>query len=311
MITFIIRRLFFQTVPSLFLIVTVAFFLIRLAPGGPFASEKSISPEVLKQLNTHYGLDKPILVQYTDYLKNVLRGNLGPSFKYPGRNVTELIAEAFPVSLELGVYAFLFAILAGIGAGLLAASKPGAARDYLSMILSTSGICIPSFVLGPLLVLLFGLKLGLVNVSGWSSASDRILPSLSLGMVYVAYIARLTRGGLLETMVQDYIRTARAKGIPEITVMIKHALRGALLPVVSFLGPAAAGLITGSFVVETIFSIPGLGRFFVTAAFNRDYTMILGTVIFYAVVIIFFNTLVDITLALLDPRLRSKLNEKA
>ncbi|NLG19594.1 MAG: ABC transporter permease [Fibrobacter sp.] len=311
MITFITRRLFFQTVPSLFLIVTVAFFLIRLAPGGPFASEKSISPEVLKQLNTHYGLDKPILVQYTDYLKNVVRGDLGPSFKYPGRNVTELIAEAFPVSLELGVYALLFAILAGIGAGLLAASKPGGARDYLSTILSTSGICIPSFVLGPLLVLLFGLKLGLVNVSGWSSASDRILPSLSLGMVYVAYIARLTRGGLLETMVQDYIRTARAKGIPESTVMIKHALRGALLPVVSFLGPAAAGLITGSFVVETIFSIPGLGRFFVTAAFNRDYTMIMGTVIFYAIVIIFFNTLVDITQALLDPRLRSKLNEKA
>ncbi|HON10247.1 MAG TPA: ABC transporter permease [Chitinispirillaceae bacterium] len=310
MIKFILRRIFLQTLPALFLTVTVAFFLIRLAPGGPFSSEKNVSPEVLKQLNSHYGLDKPLLIQYFDYLKNICRGDLGPSFKYPGRTVAELIAEGFPVSVELGTYALLFSLLTGILAGLLAASKPGSARDFVSMIISTSGICIPSFVLGPLLVLLFGLKLGLVNVSGWNSMSDRLLPSFTLGMVYVAYIARLTRAGLLETMVQDYIRTARAKGIPERVVMLRHALRGALLPVVSFMGPAAAGLITGSFVVETIFSIPGLGRFFITAAFNRDYTMIMGTVVFYAAVIIFFNTIVDITLAILDPRLRSRLNEK-
>ena len=180
MIKFILRRIFLQTLPALFLTVTVAFFLIRLAPGGPFSSEKNISPEVIKQLNSHYGLDKPLLIQYFDYLKNICRGDLGPSFKYPGRTVAELIAEGFPVSVELGTYALLFSLLAGILAGLLAASKPGSARDFVSMILSTSGICIPSFVLGPLLVLLFGLKLGLVNVSGWNSMSDRLLPSFTL-----------------------------------------------------------------------------------------------------------------------------------
>ena len=307
MFHFVLRRIFFETIPSLLVIATVTFFLIHMAPGGPFSSEKNVSPEVLSSLEAHYGLDKPLYVQYVNYLGNVVRGNFGPSFKYPGRTVTELIGEAFPVSLELGLYALLFSLCAGLAAGIVAASKPGSLRDYLTMSLSMTGICVPTFVLGPLLVLLFGLKMGIVNISGWDSPGDRLLPSLTLGMVYVAYIARLTRGGLLETMVQDFIRTARAKGIPERTVIIKHALRASLIPVISFLGPAAAGLVTGSFVVETIFSVPGLGRFFVAAAFNRDYTMIMGTVIFYAAVIILFNTLVDITLALLNPRLRSKM----
>lgn len=307
MIRFIAKRIFLETIPALLVIATITFFLIRLAPGGPFSTEKSISAEVLNQLNSHYGLDKPLLTQYFLYLSKMITIDFGPSFKYPGRTVTELIAESFPVSLELGLYALVIALVLGILSGMIAASKPSSFRDYFTMSISMTGICIPSFVLGPLLVLIFSLKLGLFNVSGWNTASDRILPALSLGMVYVAYISRLTRGSLLETMVQDYIRTARAKGLSEKIIIFRHALRGAILPVLSFLGPAAAGLITGSFVIETIFSIPGLGRFFVTAAFNRDYTMIMGTVVFYALIMIFFNTIVDILIAFLNPRLRSTL----
>lgn len=307
MIRFILRRIFFETIPSLIVIATITFFLIRLAPGGPFSAEKSISPEVLAQLNAFYGLDKHLFSQYLTYMARIITFDFGPSFKYPGRTVTELITESFPVSLELGVYALCIAIVSGVLAGLIAASKPSSLRDYLTMSISMGGICIPTFVMGPLLVLLFSLVLGWLPVSGWNTLSNRILPSITLGMVYVAYIARLTRGGLLDTLVQDYIRTARAKGLPEWLILIRHALRGALLPVISFLGPAAAGLITGSFVVETIFSIPGLGRFFVAAAFNRDYTMIMGTVVFYAFIMIFFNTIVDIITALVNPRLRSSL----
>lgn len=307
MIRFIAKRIFLETIPALLVIATITFFLIRLAPGGPFSTEKSISAEVLSQLNSHYGLDKPLLTQYILYISKMFAIDFGPSFKYPGRTVTELIGESFPVSLELGLYALIVALVLGILSGMIAASKPSSLRDYLTMTISMTGICIPSFVLGPLLVLVFSLKLGLLNVSGWNTVSDRILPALSLGMVYVAYISRLTRGSLLETMVQDYIRTARAKGLSEKIIIFRHALRGAILPVLSFLGPAAAGLITGSFVIETIFSIPGLGRFFVTAAFNRDYTMIMGTVVFYALIMIFFNTIVDILIAFLNPRLRSTL----
>ncbi|MBN1601256.1 MAG: ABC transporter permease subunit [Chitinispirillaceae bacterium] len=307
MVRFILKRIFFETIPSLIVIATITFFLIRLAPGGPFSTEKSISPEVLTQLNAFYGLDKHLFTQYLTYMARIITFDFGPSFKYPGRTVTELIAESFPVSLELGVYALCIAIVSGILAGLIAASKPSSLRDYLTMSISMGGICIPTFVMGPLLVLLFSLILGWFPVSGWNTFSNRILPSITLGMVYIAYIARLTRGGLLDTMVQDYIRTARAKGLPERLILIRHALRGALLPVLSFLGPAAAGLITGSFVVETIFSIPGLGRFFVAAAFNRDYTMIMGTVVFYAFIMISFNTIVDVLTALVNPRLRSSL----
>ena len=306
MTIFLLRRIGIEMPLSLLVIFTVTFFLIRLAPGGPFSSEKNVSPRVLRELEKHYGLDKSLPEQYLRYLGSVLKGNLGPSFKYPGRNVSDLIAEAFPVSLELGCYALLFALLTGITAGITAASRHDTWVDYLAMSVSMGGICIPSFVLGPLLVLLFGCLLRWMPVAGWSSPVDRLLPSLTLGMVYVAYIARMMRGSMLEVLVQDYITTARAKGCSERRVLVHHALRGALIPVVSFLGPAAAGLITGSFVVETIFSIPGLGRYFVTAAFNRDYTMIMGTVIFYAFIIIVFNMLVDITLAILDPRVRSR-----
>jgi len=306
MIKFLLRRIGFEMPLSLLTIITITFFLIRLAPGGPFSAEKNVAPEVLKELEKHYGLDKPLGVQYLRYLGQAVRGNLGPSLKYPGRDVSDLIREAFPVSLELGVYALLIALVLGITAGVLAASRAGTWCDYLVMSVSMAGICIPSFVLGPLLVLVFGLLLGWLPVAGWSSPLDRILPSITLGLVYTAYIARMMRGSMLEVLVQDFIKTARAKGLSEGTILFRHALRGALPPVVSFLGPAAAGLISGSFVIETIFSIPGLGRYFVAAAFNRDYAMILGTVAFYAVVIMVFNMLVDILLVALDPRLRSR-----
>jgi oligopeptide transport system permease protein len=306
MIPFLLRRVLVEMPLSLLVIFTVTFFLIRLAPGGPFSAEKNVPPQVKAELERHYGLDKPLYAQYVNYLASVVRGDLGPSFKYPGRSVSGLIAGAFPVSLELGCYALIFALLFGIVAGMLAASRGGTWCDYLVMSISMAGICIPSFVLGPLLVLLFGLVLGWLPVAGWSGPLERVLPSLTLGMAYLAYIARMMRGSMLEVLVQDFIRTARAKGLSERMVLVRHAMRGALLPVVSFLGPAAAGLVTGSFVVETIFSIPGLGRFFVTAAFNRDYTMIMGTVVFYAVIIMTFNMMVDLLLACLDPRLRSR-----
>lgn len=306
MFRFIIRRIGIEMPISLLTIITVTFFLIRLAPGGPFSAEKNVSPEVLKELEKHYGLDQPLGGQYLRYLRSILRGDLGPSFKYPGRSVSGLIREAFPVSLELGVYALLIALLLGIGAGVLAASRAGTWIDYLVMTLSMAGISIPSFVLGPLLVLLFGLGLAVLPVAGWTTPLHRILPSVTLGLVYTAYIARMMRGSMLEVLVQDFIKTARAKGLGEGMVLFRHALRGALPPVVSYLGPAAASLISGSFVIETIFSIPGLGRFFVTAAFNRDYTMIMGSVVFYAVVIMTFNMLVDILQVLLDPRLRKR-----
>ncbi|NKB25329.1 MAG: ABC transporter permease subunit [Kiritimatiellae bacterium] len=304
MTTFILKRIFFETLPTLLIIATLTFFMVRLAPGGPFSQEKSVTPEILENLKAHYGLNAPLHKQYFDYMKNLLRGDLGPSFKYPNRTVNELIANAFPVSFELGLYALLFALLVGNAAGLIAALCPNTKSDYIPMSLAMLGICIPSFVLGPLLVLIFSLWLGWFSVSGWDFPSDRILPAITLGATYAAYIARLTRSGMLEILNQDFIRTARAKGLPEYKIILKHGFKGGVIPVVSFLGPAVAGLISGSFVVETIFQIPGLGRFFVNAAFNRDYTMVLGTVLFFAILIILFNLVVDIILVWLNPKLR-------
>jgi len=303
MLRFILRRLL-ETIPTLFVIATLTFFLVRLAPGGPFSQERSVSAEVLARLEAHYGLDQPLFVQYATYLRNLVAGDLGPSFKYPNRTVNELIASSFPVSLELGVLAMCFALSVGLAAGIIASLRPNSLTDYAPMSLAMIGICVPTFVLGPLLVLVFALGLGWFTVSGWDTLNDRILPAITLGAMHAAYIARLTRSGMLEILPQDFIRTARAKGIRESRVILRHALKGGVLPVVSFLGPAIAGIITGSFVVETIFQIPGLGKFFVTAAFNRDYTMVLGTVLFYASLIIFLNMIVDIVQAWLNPRLR-------
>jgi oligopeptide transport system permease protein len=284
--------------------MVVTFVLIRQAPGGPFDTEKAVSPYVLEKLNERYNLNAPMHEQFIDYLGNALKGDFGPSFKYPTRSVSEMIFTGLPVTFELAINAIIVALFIGIGAGLLASLRPNTALDYIPMSTAMVGICMPSFLLGPLLVVLFGIWLEWLPVSGWSySAGDKILPSITLGATYAAYIARLTRGGMLEVLSQDYIRTARAKGTPEYKIVFKHALRGGLLPVVSFLGPAIAGLLSGSFVVETIFQIPGLGRFYVQAAFNRDYTMIMGTTIFFSVLIIMFNLLSDILAVWLNPRL--------
>jgi oligopeptide transport system permease protein len=294
-----------QAVPVILAVITVTFFLVRVAPGGPFDSEKAVIPEVRAALEAQYRLDQPLLRQYVAYLGDLAQGDFGPSFKYPGRSVNELIGAGLPVTAELGLYALLIATLIGGVAGVIASLKPNTAQDYIPMTLAMIGICMPTFLLGPLLVLLFGIRLEWLPVSGWGDIpGDKLLPSITLGAAYAAYIARLSRAGMLEVLSQDYIRTARAKGLPEWQVVIKHALRGGLIPVVAFLGPAFAGLLAGSFVVETIFQIPGLGRFYVQAAFNRDYTMILGTTVFLSTLIVLFNLLSDILAAWLNPRLR-------
>ena len=304
MIRIILNRIAIS-IPVLLIVITVTFLFIRLAPGGPFDTEKAVPPEIMENLNEYYNLNKPVFSQYLDYLKNLVHGDFGPSFRHSNRTVTEMILAGLPVTFELGVYALFIAIFIGILAGLSAALMPNSIQDYIPMSLAMIGICMPTFLLGPLLVLVFGIWLEWLPVSGWNVLyGDKILPSITLGAAYAAYIARLTRGGMLEIMYQDFIRTARAKGLSEIMVVTRHALKGGLLPVVSFLGPAIAGLLSGSFVVETIFQIPGLGRFYVQAAFNRDYTMILGTTILYSTLIILFNLLSDILTTWLDPRLR-------
>ncbi len=308
---FIVGRLL-QAIPVLLVVITATFFLIRFAPGGPFDQEKAVIPEVKRALEAQYRLDQPLLAQYGSYLGDLAQGDLGPSFRYPGRSVNELIAAGFPATAELGVYALIVAMLMGMTAGTVAALWPNTWRDYLPMSLAMIGIGVPTLLLGPILVLVFGIWLEWLPVSGWGNLpGDKILPSLTLGAAYAAYIARLTRGGMLEVLSQDYIRTARAKGLPERVVVFKHALRGGLVPVVAFLGPAFAALLSGSFVVETVFQIPGLGRFFVQAAFNRDYTMILGTTTFLAVLIIVFNLLSDLLAAWLNPRMRSAMQARA
>ena len=303
MLRYIARRLL-QVVPVLFVIITATFFMVRFVPGGPFTSEKAIPPEILRNLEAHYGLDQPLWRQYLGYLGQIAHGDLGPSFKYSNRTVNEIIADKLPVSLELGGLSLAVALVVGLTLGVLAAVRRNSWLDYAASSIGMLGICVPTFVLGPLLVLYFAIHLGWVNASGWYGWTDRILPCLTLGFVYAAYLMRLTRGGMLEVLHQDYIRTARAKGASEIRIVFRHALRGGLLPVVSFLGPAIAGILTGSFVIETIFQIPGLGREFVNSAFNRDYTLVLGTVILYAALIIFLNLLTDIAQVWLNPKLK-------
>ncbi|HCN10143.1 MAG TPA: ABC transporter [Lentisphaeria bacterium] len=303
MLRFIRSRLL-EAIPVLFIIATLTFVMIRLAPGGPFSDERNVSPATLAKLESHYHLDEPLPVQYLTWWRKTLTGDLGPSMRYGAHSVNEIIGRTLPVSLELGILAITFALIIGLGAGIIAGLKPNTVTDYAPMSLAMIGICIPTFVIGPLLLLLFALRWQIFSVSGWDTAADRILPAVTLGAPYGAYIARLTRAGMLEVLNQDFIRTARAKGVSEFRIIYKHALKGGLLPVIAFLGPATAGLLSGSFVVEEIFDIPGLGQHFVNAAFNRDYTMIMGTVLLYAVMIVVFNLLVDIIQAALNPRLR-------
>ena len=306
MISLILRRLG-TAIPVLLAVITLTFVMVHSAPGGPFDEEKAVSPEVLVKLNERYNLNEPLVVQYFDYLGNVLQGDFGPSFRYPSRSVTELISIGLPITFELALYAILFALMLGIIAGVISSLRPNTAYDYVPMTIAMAGICIPSIVLGPSLTLIFGIQLNWLPMTGWGDIpGDKVLPTITLGTAYAAYCARLTRGGMLEILNQDFIRTARAKGISEFRVVVVHALRGGLTPVIAFLGPAMAGLLAGSFVVETIFGIPGLGRFYVEAAFNRDYTMILGTSIFFSCLIISFNLLSDLVAASLNPKLRDQ-----
>src|SRR6266487_4540732 len=301
MATFIARRIFLM-VPTLWAIATVAFFLVHAAPGGPFQSEKEIPATAKEQLMRKYGLDQPLRVQYLRFLSNTARLDFGPSYKFPARQVREIIAEALPVSAELGGWALLVALSVGVPIGIFAALNQNQPADFAAMGLALAGVSIPNFVLGPLLVLALSLSLYLFPPALWQGPQSRVLPVVTLATAYVAYIARLTRAGMLEVLRQDFIRTARAKGLSERVVVFKHALKLGILPVVSFIGPAAARIIMGSIVVETIFAIPGLGRHLVNGAFNRDYTLVMGVVLFYAAFLMMLNLLVDLAYTRLDPR---------
>ncbi len=303
MFRFILKRIL-EAVPVLLIVATLAFFLARFAPGGPFDEERALPPAVEAQMNAHYGLDKPLGVQYVRFLKNLARGNLGPSYKYHGWNVSELIADRIPTSLALGAGALVFALAVGIPLGAVASMKPDSWLDRIPTGIATAGICLPTFVIGPLLVLIFSNWLGWFNASGWNEPSDFVLPALTLGLAYAAPVARLMRGSMLEVRGADFMKTAKARGVSPARIYFVHGLRNALLPVVTYIGPTAAGLISGSFVVESMFNVPGLGQFFVNAAFNRDFTMIVGTVIFYAAVLVALNLLAEIVLVKLDPRLK-------
>jgi oligopeptide transport system permease protein len=305
MLTYSIRRLA-GAVPTLLVIVTAAFFLMRLAPGGPFDDEQALPPEIAANLEAAYGLDQPVLVQYRNYLAGLLRGDLGPSFRYKDFRVSELIAQGLPVTAGLGAAALALAVLAGVPLGMLAGRRRNQAADHTIMTAALAGIAVPNFVVAPVLALIFGVQLGWLPVGGWEGGSLRhaVLPVVTLALPFVAYVARLTRGSLLEVLQSPHIRTARAKGLSERRILWHHALKPTILPVVSFLGPAAAALLTGSLVVEQVFGLPGIGRHFVQGAVNRDYTLVMGMVVFYAVLILLANLVVDLVYGWLDPRIR-------
>ncbi|OQX15075.1 MAG: oligopeptide transporter permease [Thiothrix lacustris] len=304
MLQCVVKRLL-GALPTLLVIITLAFFLIRLAPGGPFDTERPMPPEIAANMERAYHLDQPLPVQYGHYLLNILQGDFGPSFKYKDHSVSSLIAEGFPVSLQLGVFAMLLALLVGIPAGMLAALHHNRALDHAVMAVSMTGITVPNFVMAPLLALVFGVLLHWLPVAGWDQGwKSAVLPVIALALPQIAYAARLMRASVLETLSSPHIRTAVAKGLPLRLIVWRHVLKGALLPVLSWLGPATAAIITGSVVIEQIFGIPGIGRHFVQGALNRDYTLVMGVVIFYGALIILMNLLVDVIYGWIDPRVR-------
>ncbi|ADU91766.1 oligopeptide ABC transporter permease OppB [Taylorella equigenitalis] len=305
MIKFIFRRIL-EAIPTLFVLITVSFFLMRLAPGSPFTSEKDYPPEVMANINAKYGLDKPLLVQYGNYLNDLAHGDFGPSFKYKDHSVNELVAKAFPVSLKLGILAFIIAKLIGITAGILAALKQNKWLDYFIMTFSMTGVVLPNFVIAPLLVLFFAIFWKLLPSGGWNGGAPlyMILPIFALTVSTIAGTARIMRGSMIEVLHSNYIRTAKAKGLPMRHIIIKHALRPALLPVISYLGPSFVAIITGSMVIESIFSIPGIGQLFVQGAINRDYSLVMSLTILVGTLTITFNAVVDILYAFIDPKLR-------
>lgn len=305
MLTYAIRRLL-GALPTLFVIVTVAFFMIRMAPGGPFALERPLPQQIMENLQAIYHLDEPLIVQYLLYLKNLLAGNLGPSMVYRDFTVAEIIGNGLPVSIQFGGSAILIALGVGALMGSVAALRQNSRTDYSIMGVAMIGITIPNFVMAPVLSLVLGVYLGWLPAGGWGEGAiaNKILPIVTLALPQLAVIARLTRGSMIEVLRSNHIRTARAKGLPESMVLRRHALRAALLPVVSYLGPATAALLTGSVVIETIFGVPGVGRYFVQGALNRDYTLVMGTVVLIACFIVLFNLVVDLIYGWLDPKVR-------
>jgi oligopeptide transport system permease protein len=302
-LSFILRR-FVSAIPTLFLIITISFFLIRLAPGGPFDLERPLEAKVMENLNRIYQLDRPLVEQYLLYLGALARGDFGPSFIMRDFTVAELFARGLPISMTLGALALLLAVLVGGTLGTIAAFRQNSAVDYLVTGLGTFGLTIPTFVIAPVLQIVFGLTLSLLPVAGWTGSwRNLILPVITLSLPQIAVVARMTRAAMIENLRSNHIRTLKSLGLPN-RVIVRHALRGAALPVVSYLGPAAAALLTGSVVVETIFAVPGIGRYFVEAALNRDYTLVMGTVVVVAVFVLFFNLIVDILYAVIDPRVR-------
>ncbi len=305
MLRYALRRVL-GMIPTMFVIVAAAFFVMRLAPGGPFDEEQRLPPEIEANLQAAYGLDQPVTVQFGRYVGGLLRGDLGPSFKYKDYRVSELIARGLPVTLTIGVLALLLAVAVGVPLGMIAALRRDAPVDHAVMAAALVGIAVPNFVVAPVLALVFGVQLGWLPVAGWEAGSLRhlVLPVVTLALPFVAYIARLARGSLLEVLQAPYMRAARAKGLSRGVLLRRHALKPTLLPVVSFLGPAAAALLTGSLVVEQVFGLPGVGRYFVQGAINRDYTLVMGMVIFYAALILLLNLAVDLLYGWLDPRIR-------
>lgn len=304
MIRIILSRLG-QGVVTLFVLITITFFLVHAMPGSPYTDEKAIPEHVLARMKAYTGLDQPVPVQYFRYLKNlIVYQDMGDLIKKDGVKVSEVIGESFPVSFALGVLSIGIALIIGIPAGVIAAVKKNTVIDFACLAAAMTGICLPSFVIGPLLAVGAGLQLRWLNVAGWSSPSDWILPAVTLGLINAAYLARLARGGMLDVLNQDYIRTARAKGVSESRIVIRHALRGGLIPAVAFVGPAFAGMISGSFVIETIFQVPGMGQHFVNAATDREFFLIQGLVLFYGFLIVGANLLADLAQIALNPRLR-------
>lgn len=304
MLRYAIKRLF-GAIPTLLVIIAIAFFMMRLAPGGPFDKERKVPKEVEANLQKAYGLDDPLWEQFLRYMGNVLQGDFGPSFQYKDFSVNELIWGGFPNSMMLGGIAIALAIILGVTAGTIAALRQNTMTDYAVMATAMSGLTIPNFVVAPTLTLVFGLTLRWMPVGGWGDSwRQAVLPIVALCLPQIAAVARLTRASMIEVLRSNYVRTARAKGLPERVAISRHAMRAAMLPVLSYLGPAVAAIITGSIVIEQIFSIPGIGRYFVQAALNRDYTLVMGVTIFYGVLIVMFNLMVDLLYGVLDPKVR-------
>ncbi len=303
MVHYIIKRIF-SLIIVLFVVITVTFALMHSIPGGPFTSERNLPPAVMKNIEERYHLNDPLWVQYADYLKNIIKGDLGPSFKYEARTVNEIIAESFPVSAQLGTIAILLSVAIGVPVGIISALRQNQWPDYLAMFLGTIGISVPNFIISTILIYIFALKLDLLPAAMWGEPEYMILPAVSLAGFPTAFIARLMRSSMLEVLSQDYIKTAKAKGLSSLQIICRHALKNALIPVVTYLGPLIAAVFTGSFVIESIFAIPGLGRHFVTSIYNRDYTVILGITVFYSTLLIVLNFLVDMAYVLLDPRIK-------